>query len=166
MYIIYVATSNNFSTARHCQCTTLSLHWKSDTVINWCYPRWMSRLCQFTSVGWSARSEWHQCLAGRASLACMWCWTLPGSGQSSPAAQTTRRSSASWVCWQRGTARICPPLLQQSIDIFCLLGPQQQTCSRGFAAVGPCWDRQMDAVPFHRPCSTYYAGSANNNTVI
>jgi len=33
----------------------------------------------------------------------------------------------------------CPhsPLLQQSIDISCLLGPQQQNSSSGFAAVGP-----------------------------
>jgi len=36
----------------------------------------------------------------------------------------------------------CPPLLQQSIDISCPPGPQQQTCSSGFAAVGPCWDRR------------------------
>ena len=38
-------------------------------------------------------------------------------------------------------------LLQQSIDSSCWLGPQQQTCSSGFAAVGPCWDRQTDG-PF------------------
>jgi len=33
----------------------------------------------------------------------------------------------------------CPhsPLLQLSIDISCLLGPQQQNSSSGFAAVGP-----------------------------
>jgi len=28
----------------------------------------------------------------------------------------------------------CPPLLQRSIDISCPPGPQQQTCSSGFAA--------------------------------
>ena len=33
------------------------------------------------------------------------------------------------------------PLLQQSIDISCLLGPQQQTCS----------SRRTDTVPFHGP---------------
>jgi len=27
--------------------------------------------------------------------------------------------------------------VQQLTDISCLLGPQQQTCSSGFAAVGP-----------------------------
>jgi len=44
-------------------------------------------------------------------------------------------------------------LLQQSIDISCAPGPQQQTCSSGFAA-----DRRTDTVPFRRLCSTYYAG--------
>jgi len=34
-------------------------------------------------------------------------------------------------------ARRTPPL-QQSIDISCPPGPQQQTCSSGFAAVDPC----------------------------
>jgi len=33
---------------------------------------------------------------------------------------------------------------QQSIDIFCPPGPQQQTCSSGFAVVDPFWDRQTD----------------------
>jgi len=36
------------------------------------------------------------------------------------------------------------PLLQQSIDISCPLGPQQLTCSSGFAAMGACWDKQID----------------------
>jgi len=74
--------------------------------------------------------------------------------------------SATYVRSQRGTARIRTPLLQQSIDISCQPGPLQQTYSSGFA-VGPCLDRevddrQTDTVPFHRPCSAYYAGSANN----
>jgi len=34
--------------------------------------------------------------------------------------------------------------VQQSIDISCPPGPQQQTCSSGFAPVGPCWNRQTD----------------------
>jgi len=34
-----------------------------------------------------------------------------------------------------------PAAAAQCIDISC---PQQQTCSSGFAAVGPCWDRQTD----------------------
>jgi len=36
-----------------------------------------------------------------------------------------------YICWQRGSARIRPPLLQQSSDISCPLGSQQQTCSSG-----------------------------------
>jgi len=81
---------------------------------------------------------------------------------------------ATYVRWQRGTARIHPPLLQQSIDISCLPNPQQQTCSSGFAAVGPCWDRQTkgqtdrrtDTVTFHRLCSAYYVGSVNNQRIL
>ena len=30
------------------------------------------------------------------------------------------------------------------------------------AGTDQCTDRQMDTVPFHRPCSAYYTGSANN----
>jgi len=40
-------------------------------------------------------------------------------------------------------------------------------CSSGFAAVDPCWVKQMkgqtDTVWFHRSFSTYYAGSANTD---
>jgi len=35
-------------------------------------------------------------------------------------------------------------LLQQSIDIAWPPGPQQQTCSSGFAVLGSCWDRRTD----------------------
>ena len=56
--------------------------------------------------------------------------------------------------------------LQQSIDISCLPGPLRQTCSSGYAAVGPWWDRQTgrrtDARQMHRPCSAEYEDSANN----
>jgi len=41
------------------------------------------------------------------------------------------------------------PAVQQLTDISCLLGPQQQTCSSGFAAVGPCWDRQTGRLDGH-----------------
>ena len=49
----------------------------------------------------------------------------------------TRMCSASYVCWQCGTTHSCPPhamllcAVQQSIDISCQPGPQQQTCSSG-----------------------------------
>jgi len=81
--------------------------------------------------------------------------------------------SASYVCWQCGTTCICPPLLlqarQQSIDISCLQGLKQQTCSSGlllWTAGLLLWadsgtdrqtDRQKDTVLLHRSCSTYYS---------
>ena len=52
--------------------------------------------------------------------------------------------SATYVCWQRGNVHICPVLLQQSIDISCVPGLQQEICCSRFAAVGPCCDRQTD----------------------
>ena len=80
----------------------------------------------------------------------------------------TSLCSATCVRWQRGTACIHTLLLQQSTDMSCPPGVQQWTCSKGFAAVGPCWDRETDGRTkyhyiLHRLCSTYYAGSANNN---
>ena len=36
------------------------------------------------------------------------------------------------------------PTVQQSIDISCPPGQQQQTYNSWFADVGPCWDRQAD----------------------
>jgi len=62
----------------------------------------------------------------------------------------------------------CPhsPAAAAAIDRYLLPpGPQQQTCNNAFAAVGPCWNRQTerrtDTVPFHRPCSAFYAECAN-----
>ena len=59
------------------------------------------------------------------------------------------------------------PLLKQSIDISCPPRPQHRTRSSAPAACRPSLgqtdrrtDRQMDAVPFHRPCSARYAGNA------
>ena len=54
---------------------------------------------------------------------------------------------------------------QQPIDISCVPRPQQQTCSSGYAAVGPCWNRQTDRqtdghCTLHRSCSAYYVRSA------
>jgi len=61
----------------------------------------------------------------------------------------------------------CMPLLQQSIDISCPLGPQQQTCSSSVRRLDGT-DRQTDGqtesvtIPFHKHGSTYYADSAKN----
>jgi len=63
------------------------------------------------------------------------------------------------LLWERGAAtRIRMSLLQQSINI-CLPGPQQQTCSSGFATVGPCSDGHRTV---SQTCFAYYAGCANN----
>ena len=46
----------------------------------------------------------------------------------------------------------CPhsPAAAAAVDrFFCPPGPQQQTCSSGFAAAGICWDRQTDG---RTPC--------------
>ena len=56
---------------------------------------------------------------------------------------TTSLHSASFISWQHCTACIrplltaSPPTVKQSIDISCLVGSQQHTCSSGR------WDRQM-----------------------
>ena len=70
-----------------------------------------------------------------------------------------------FVRWQRGAVRILPTLLQQSIDISCSPGPQQQTCSSGVRwsdGTDRQTDRQTDARQLRRPCYAYYAGSVNN----
>jgi len=71
------------------------------------------------------------------------------------------RCSASYVSWQRGTARIRPPhaaaaarlllradrsTVQQSIDISWPSGPQQQTRSSGLRRLGGA-DRRTDGRP-------------------
>jgi len=48
--------------------------------------------------------------------------------------------------------------VQQSIDISCPLGPQQQSRAR--------IDKRSDTVLLHRPCSVHYAGSANKQLTI
>jgi len=70
---------------------------------------------------------------------------------------TACHTATSWQHLAMNKKRVCVQLptysdnvamlaffsLQQSIHISCPTGPQQQqTCSRGFAAVGPRWDRQ------------------------
>ena len=60
-----------------------------------------------------------------------------------------------------------PPVMQQLIHIFCLLGKQQQTLCSGVQWLHDGTDRQTDrqrdglthARQFHRPCSAYYTGS-------
>jgi len=78
----------------------------------------------------------------------------------------TSLCSATYVRWQRGITRIRTPLMQQSIDIFYLPGPQQQTRHTLLPRSNePQTDRRKDTVPSHRP-SACYAGSANSVLLI
>jgi len=61
------------------------------------------------------------------------------------------------VLWPRAAAA---PAMQQSIDITYPPGPQQQTL-RTLLQRANGTDKRTDSVPFHKPCSAYYAGSAN-----
>jgi len=70
-----------------------------------------------------------------------------------------------YVRYQRGTARIRRPLLQQSIDISYPPGPQQQT-RRTLLQLTNGTDKRRDTVLSHRPCSAYYADSANNGLTL
>ena len=91
----------------------------------------------------------------------------------------TSRCSASCVRWQRGTARIRPPLLLSAgsvaIDRYLLpAGPTAANLQQRVCCCGPCWDIQTDgrtdgqtyrrtnSVPFYRPYSAdwAYAGTA------
>jgi len=59
------------------------------------------------------------------------------------------------------------PAVQQSIDISCWLGPQHQSCSSGFVAVGPRdpstgIDRWRERRTFNRPRSAYSSSSSDN----
>ena len=74
-----------------------------------------------------------------------------------PQQTVCKHVQATYVRWQRGTARICLPPLQQAIDIFY---PPAHSSNLVRAHAG--LDRRTDTVPFHRPCCAYYAGSANN----
>ena len=70
--------------------------------------------------------------------------------------------AATYVRWQWGTARI-HPLLQRSTDISCPPGSQHQHVCCSGPMLGQT-DRPTDTVPFHRPCSAHYVGSANKTT--
>ena len=63
----------------------------------------------------------------------------------------TSLCSASYVSWQRDTARNCcwAPAVQQSIDISCSPGPQQQTRRTLLQRSIDRADRRTDTVPLH-----------------
>ena len=59
------------------------------------------------------------------------------------------RTLTTWHCPHSPTGRRC--CSNRSISL-----------ANGFAAMGLCWSRQTDTVPFHTPCSACYAGSTSN----
>ena len=104
--------------------------------------------------------DWYLLSAGPQQQTCSSEFAAVGSCRDRQTAGWTdgrtpyRTIEPTYIGW-RGTARIRPPLLQRSIDIFCPPGPQQQTCSR--QTVG-----QPDTVPFHGPFSAYHSDNINN----
>jgi len=83
-------------------------------------------------------------------------------GQNGPI--VTNLYSASYVSWQRGTARIrCwAPGSNRSISPA-TASPNQR---RSVAETDGRTDGQTDTRPLHRPCSACYAGSTNNSRYI
>ena len=74
------------------------------------------------------------------------------------------RTLTTWHCPHSPAAL---PAVQQSIDISCWLGPQHQSCSSGFVAVGPRdpstgIDRWRERRTFNRPRSAYSSSSSDN----
>ena len=62
--------------------------------------------------------------------------------------------------WQLGT--VCIHTDSAEIDRYLLLlGPQQQTCSSGFAGVDPWWKNGRTPFRF-KPCFSYYTSSTNS----
>jgi len=56
---------------------------------------------------------------------------------------------------------VATPAVQQSIDISCPPGPQQQTRRTLLQRANGTDRGRTDAVPLYRPCSAYCTGSAN-----
>ena len=83
-------------------------------------------------------------------------------------AYTATFATSLLVSWQHDTARscYCLPAVQQSTDISCPPGPQQQTHSSGVRRPNDGTDRWTDARQFHRLCSAYYASSVNNSYLV
>jgi len=71
---------------------------------------------------------------------------------------------ATYVCRQRGSARICPPHVAAAAIDGCLLptGTAEANLSQRVCCRGPMLgqtDGRTDTVLFHRPCSASHAGS-------
>ena len=74
-----------------------------------------------------------------------------------PGWASTRKAKPNWILLKQETVSGSgnQPCSNRSIyPAIYLPSPQQLIRSSGFAAVGPCWDRQMDrqdTIPLHRP---------------
>jgi len=77
-----------------------------------------------------------------------------------PMAGVTSLCSASYCILTTWHCPACPHLPaaaehHAAVNISCPPGPQRCTCSSGFAAMGPCWDKHIDTIPLHRLCSAH-----------
>ena len=111
--------------------------------------------CMLGIVGQYVHEAWETAFAAKKHYTSFWQKThlpfheiVPGRNDCKQMAETSQQParnisnpsanslcSATNVCWQCGTARIRLPQLQQSIDISCLPGPQQQTCCAALVAL-------------------------------
>jgi len=84
--------------------------------------------------------------------------------------QSASLCSASYICWQRGTARICCGATatkhHTALDQYLLFARptaanlQLSSLWRANVSADEQTHKRMDTVPLHRPCTAYYAGNA------
>jgi len=75
----------------------------------------------------------------------------------------TYPESAALPTFAAAASAAVAPAVQQSIDISCSPGPQQQT-RRTLLHAGQTDGRRDGWTAFHRPSFSYYADSANSGT--
>ena len=112
----------------------------------------MLSLCVTTGHYYPGGEHW----IARLNMHCFeYTWTLKSRQRALCGVKRKQYTSCSdsYVSWQRDTARGCfwAPAMQQSIDISCLRGPEQQTPPHAAASVTCGTDRRTDTVPLHRP---------------
>jgi len=117
------------------------------------FGKHLSHIHSLLTRRWRSQEYHHQHSTSSADFQCAHqhrCFTLTALREN---VKPTSLRSANHVRCQRGTTRIRPPhaamlcAVQQSVDNSCRPGPQQQTCSSGFAAEGPCADGHTDGRP-------------------
>ena len=138
------------------------------------YQCWMSRCCTLAMPRHSLSAirlfTCCTCSTRDSSWMTLYYWHLPPAAAA--AGQVIIRMnlcSATYIHWQCVTAHIC--LLHAAIAAIdqCLSVPAWAHSSKPAAVGMQCshvgTDRRMDTVPFHRPCSAYCVGCANNNNI-